>query len=164
MIKTILPAMTLAAAFLPCVSTFAQQGPSKSNATEQVWAGEETYWQDVKVHDVKAYMALWAKDFAGWPISDQHPIHWADIASFVTKKGSLTQVVSYKLQRESVTMHGSAVLTFYRATVQRRNADGSGSTKVYRMTHTWMKRGGEWRIVGGMSAMDVSPAAESSTH
>lgn len=162
--RTLFAAATLAAFAVMCVSASAQQEPSSTRATEQVWAGEESYWQYVKAHDVKNYMALWAKDFAGWPISDQHPIHWADIASFVTKKGSLTQVASYNLHRESVEMHGPAVMTYYRATVRRHNADGSESTKIYRMTHTWMKRDGKWQIVGGMSAMDIPPAAESSTH
>jgi ketosteroid isomerase-like protein len=163
--KLILAAAALISVSLMCVPALAQQATRTVSATEQVWSGEETYWQCVKAHDVKNYMALWAKDFSGWPISDEHPIHWADIASFVTKKGSLTQVVAYELHRENVEMHGPAVaITLYRATVRRRNADGSESAKTYRMTHTWMKRGGKWQIVGSMSAMDVAPAAESSTH
>ncbi|MGB6482658.1 MAG: nuclear transport factor 2 family protein [Candidatus Acidiferrales bacterium] len=161
--RTVLAGATLIALLLGA-SGFAQQTSRTGNEREQVWAGEEAYWQYVKAHDAKNYMALWAKDFTGWPISDERPIHWSDIASFVTKKGSLTQVVSYELQRESVEMHGPAVITYYRAIVRRHDANGSESTKAYRMTHTWMKRGGRWQIVSGMSAMDVSPESESSTH
>lgn len=160
--KEIFAGAALVSVFVVCVSAFAQQ--AASSAKEEVWAGEEAYWQYVKAHDVKDYMALWARDFAGWPISDEHPIQWSDIASFVTKKGSLTQVVSYELHRENVELHGPVAITYYRATVRRHSADGSESTKTYRITHTWMNHGGKWQIISGMSAMDVAPAAESSTH
>lgn len=141
-----------------CLSGFAQQRTRAGSATEQVWAGEQAYWRYVKSRDVTRYLALWSDDFAGWPIVNEHPEHKADVAAFVRANGSLSHVVGYELHRESVEMHGDAVITFYRATVSRRNADGSVSTTTYRMTHTWMKNNDEWQIVGGMSAVDPSTA------
>lgn len=138
------------------VTGFAQQSATNSD-TEKVWADEESYWRDVKTHNVTDYMVLWADDFNGWPISDEHPIHRGDIAPFVTKNGSLSEVASYELHRESVEVHGPVIITYYRVTVRRRNADGSVTPTAYRMTHTWMKRSGRWQIVGSMSAMDPTP-------
>lgn len=148
----------LAALLAPGVIGFARQGATNSD-TEQVWAGEQAYWRDVKTHEVTDYLALWSDDFNGWPISDEHPIHRTDIAAFVTKNGSLSQVASYELHRESVEAHGPAIITYYRVTVRRRNPRGSLTPTTYRMTHTWMKRGGRWQIVGSMSAVDPTPPA-----
>lgn len=151
-------AAALAALLMAAGSTgFAQQNAANSD-TAKVWAGEEAYWRDVKTHNVTDYMALWADDFNGWPISDAHPIHRRDIAPFVTKNGSLSEVASYEMHRESVEVHGPVIITYYRVTVRRRNADGSVTPTTYRMTHTWMKRGGRWQIVGSMSAVDPTPA------
>lgn len=147
----VLPLLALAL----CVHAFAQAKARPASATEQVWAQEEAYWRYVKTHDAKGYLSLWADDFMGWPIVDAHPAGKSSIAPVLNQhSGSLGQVVAYKLQRESVRQHGPVVITFYRATVTRKNANGSESTTTYRMTHTWLKQHGVWQIVGGMSAVD----------
>jgi ketosteroid isomerase-like protein len=145
---------------LLCASAFAQDKANSGSGTAQAWAGEEAYWRYAKAHDVKNFLTLWSDDFIGWPIAEQHPVHKTEIAAPLKSGGSLSQVVSYELHRESVEMHGSAVITYYRTTVRRRNADGAESTATYRVTHTWMKRAGTWQIVGGMSATDPAPAAD----
>jgi ketosteroid isomerase-like protein len=147
------------AAVLWCAGAFAQQ-KATSSATEQAWAGEEAYWRYVKAHDTKSYLALWADDFNGWPISNQHTIHRSEIAAFVTKGGSMSHVVAYTLERESVEVHGDAVVTFYRVKETRQNAAGAEVTTTYRMTHTWMKRGGAWKIVASMSAEEPKGSDE----
>ncbi len=152
--------VALALAWTLCLPAFAQEKARPASATEQVWAQEEAYWRYVKTHDAKSYLALWAEDFTGWPIVDAHPTGKSSIAPALNQRGgSLGQVAAYKLQRESVREHGPVVITFYRATVTRQNADGSKSTATYRMTHTWMKKHGVWQIVGGMSAADPPSAA-----
>jgi ketosteroid isomerase-like protein len=142
-----------------CVAGFARQSTNAASATEQVWAQEKAYWRYVKARDTKRYVALWSDGFTGWPIVDAHPVGKDSIAPVLNaSKGSLGQVASYELHRESVRQHGPVVIAFYRATVTRRNANGSETTATYRMTHTWMKEHGVWHIVGGMSAADPAPA------
>lgn len=138
---------------------WAQQEPrgtgAKSSATEQVWAGEEAYWRYVKSHDVKDYLALWSERFMGWPIVDEHPAGKRSLEAVLRGPGaSLGNVIAYKLQRESVRQHGPVVITYYRVTVTRREANGSESTITYRLSHTWLKEHGVWQIVGGMSTVD----------
>ncbi|HEV2183084.1 MAG TPA: nuclear transport factor 2 family protein [Candidatus Acidoferrales bacterium] len=156
--KMALATVAVLALCLLCFVGFAQQRTRAGSATEQVWAGEQAYWRYVKAHDITRYLALWSDDFTGWPVVNEHPEHKADVGAFVKANGSLGHVVAYELHRESVQMHGDAVITFYRATVSSGKADGSVSTTTYRMTHTWMKNNGKWQIVGGMSAVDPSAA------
>ena len=127
-----------------------------SNDVKEAWAGEEAYWQYVQARDEEHFRALWADDFVGWPIVREYPSHKADIR---LSAGPRSNVTSYELHRESVDNHGLVVITFYRANVRRRDADGHETTTTSRLTHTWMKRGGVWQIVGGMSANEPPGAS-----
>lgn len=129
-------------------------GSAASDEAAAIWAGEEAYWRYVQAHDNNGFRSLWADDFVGWPIVQQRPIHKSDIQ---LTSGSMNTVISYELHRESVDMHGPVGITFYRVTVHRRTEDGSESTVTNRLTHTWMKQGKVWQIVGGMSAYDPQP-------
>ena len=144
---------------LACTTGLARQKlratGKKTSATGQVWAREEAYWRYVKAHDMKGYLSLWSESFTGWPIADDHPVSKDSLEAVVSGSGAiLGHVVAYKLRRESVRQHGPVVITFYRATVTSREANGSLSATTYRMTHTWLKERGVWQIVGGMSAVD----------
>ncbi len=131
----------------------------KTSATEQVWAKEKAYWRYVKGHDVKDYLALWSKDFMGWPISAEHPAGKDSLRKVLKSSGvGLGHVVAYKLQRESVRQHGPVVITYYLVSVTRGEANGSRSTTTYRLSHTWLREHGVWLIVGGMST--VNPPAK----
>jgi hypothetical protein len=160
MAKRVLGAVAVMTVVVLCAGALAQQQQRASNATAQAWAGEEAYWRYVKAHDTKDYLALWADDFNGWPISNEHTILRSDIAPFVTKGGSMSRVAAYTLERESVVAHGPAVVTFYRVKETRQNAAGAEVTTTYRMTHTWMKRDGVWKIVAGMSAEEPKGSDE----
>jgi len=141
------------------MASTARQKPRTSSATEQVWAQEQAYWRIVKSKDARAWAGLWSDDFVGWPFPKDHPVGKADgVAEFRTGKMFAAQILDYELQRESVEKHGDAVITFYRVKERLRHADGSESTHTARLSHTWMKRGGRWQIVGGMSAADTPPA------
>jgi ketosteroid isomerase-like protein len=134
---------------------FAEVHAQNGSDTEQVWTQEEAYWKIVKSNDAKAWADLWSDDFVGWPSFKEHPVDkQSGVAEF--KSGQTSRgLVSYELHRESVKKHGDAVITFYRATIHRRDDSGAESTTKARLSHTWMKRGGRWVIVGGMSAVDA---------
>lgn len=144
---------------VPFGSAFAQEKMLKRSATEQVWAQEEAYWKIVKSNDAKAWAALWSDDFVGWPSFKEHPVdRKSGLAEF--KSGQMFRgFLSYELHRESVEKHGDAVITFYRATIHRRDDNGVESTTKMRLSHTWMKRDGRWVIVGGMSASDSAQSS-----
>jgi ketosteroid isomerase-like protein len=145
---------------LLCCAGISLRGADAASDTAEVWSGEEAYWHYLQSHDAEHFVDLWSDDFVGWPMREDHPIHKADIASGFQSANSFGHVISYELHRESVEMHGPVGITFYRATVRRRIADGSEPTTNSRLTHTWMKHDGKWQIVGGMSAADA-PLANS---
>jgi len=68
--------------------------------------------------------------------------------------------MDYRLEPLSVREFSeNVVITLYRATVHSRDSTGANeSTHASRLTHTWMKTEKGWRIIGGMSADDVTTA------
>ncbi|HYL61901.1 MAG TPA: nuclear transport factor 2 family protein [Candidatus Methylomirabilis sp.] len=141
-----------------CIPARAQKASALVGSAAEICAQEEAYWKYVQAHDADRWTALWSDDFVGWPMSKAHPVGKAGGVSDFKSGKSFGRVLSYQLQRESVDIHGSIGITFYRAIVRVRNDDGTESTSTVRLTHTWMKQGRVWRIVGGMSAPDSTPA------
>jgi ketosteroid isomerase-like protein len=143
---------------LLCIPVRTQKSSASVGSAAEIWAQEEAYWKYVQAHDAHGWAALWSEDFVGWPMSKAHPVGKADGVSDFKSGKSFGRVLSYQLQRESVAMHGPIGITFYRAIVRVRNGDGTESTTTARLSHTWMKQGRAWKIVGGMSAPDSTPA------
>jgi ketosteroid isomerase-like protein len=47
---------------------------------------------------------------------------------------------------------GDVVLVHYLITAELEGADGAHREVGYRITHTWVRESGAWKILGGMSA------------
>jgi len=128
-----------------------------SPAEQAAWKGEETYWQFQKADDRDAFLALWDERFVGWPRRTSVPVD-KDKMREDLKRAPDRKVLDYKLEPLSVREYGgNVVITLYRATVHSTDNNGNdGQTRPYRLTHTWMKTGQAWQIIGGMSSADNS--------
>ena len=136
MIKTIVVCLFF------CTIAVGQQTPHE----KVVWQQEEAYWQLLHDNQKTAYLALWDERFVGWPRFEANPAGKDKIGS------SFLPVSEYKLVPLSVREYGkNIVITFYRASITR-----NGVTHTSRLSHTWMRSKSKWRIIGGMSADDVS--------
>jgi hypothetical protein len=127
-----------------------------TGAEQAVWEQEETYWRLVKADNRQGYLDLWDDRFVGWPRFENNPIHKDVITRFMSER----KILDYRLEPLSVREFGeNVVITLYRATVHSRDSTGANeSTHASRLTHTWMKTEKGWRIIGGMSADDVTTA------
>ena len=123
----------------------AQQTASEKAAWEQ----EQAYWRYVKSGDQTGFRTIWADDFSGWPSSEPKPVDVSKI--------SVWKINDYKLTPLSVREHSpDLVITFYHATT----TDENGKQHTGRLTHTWKRIDGNWKIIGGM-ACDEPETAES---
>ncbi len=138
--------------FTVAASTLALGQPS-SRKEEQVWKLEEAYWQYVKALDVEGYRTLWHKDFIGWPSSSSMPVrkdHITDWLSSYKEKGSTLRC--YTLQRAGSQLLDNIVITHYLLTSHWVDKTGKGEPATIKVTHTWLKLGDDWKIIGGMAA------------
>jgi len=116
-----------------------------SQAQTEVWGREEAYWKSLKGHDKEAYLSLWDEVFFGWPSYAKSPV-----GKNALRERPLRAVDSYTFEQKSVQMFGDLAMTFLQVQV-KPSTNGKEGGLVLRITHTWRKKDGEWRIIGGMS-------------
>lgn len=118
----------------------------------QVWQREADYWRYVAAGDVDSYVALWDERFIGWPCDQPHPLRKAGIGDWVRKVRDEHIKVDASLVHEGAQDFGDVVVVHYSFTRVDTYPDGrvEGRGDVRKITHTWMKVGADWLIIGGM--------------
>jgi ketosteroid isomerase-like protein len=122
-----------------------------SAAQKEVWQMEETYWKDVKDSNADHYASLWHPSFLGWPQDRDRPVGKTELTDGVRKKMAEVHVASYEFLSKGVTVLGNVGVTVYSVRATRAPKDGKSETHTSRITHTWLKTGSTWEIIGGMS-------------
>jgi len=125
---------------------------AESQSVSEVWAREDDYWRFVKAGDVESYVTLWHEKFIGWPCDQDHPMRKSSIGDWVRKIRDKKIAVTSVLTREGAEDFGAIVVVHYRFTRVDTYPDGrvEGRGRESKITHTWMKVGSTWQIVGGM--------------
>jgi ketosteroid isomerase-like protein len=138
------------AVLLTTVSSIAAQ--EFSAAQKEVWQMEEVYWKDVQNANIGHYMTLWHENFLGWPRDRELPVGKDGLEDGARKKMAVGRVSSYEILSKAVSVVGNVGTTQYSVKVVRTMNNGKQETYTSRVTHTWLKTGSSWQIVGGMSA------------
>jgi len=135
-----------------------QETPSSSKAesasVNQVWIREDEYGRFAEAGDVDAYRSLFHDKFIGWPCDREHPTRKAGVGEWVREVRDKQIKVTSELTREGAEDFGNVVIVHYRATEVDTYPDGhtEGEGEEYKLTHTWMRTGDTWLIIGGMCA------------
>ena len=150
MTKNSLSPSTLGLALILCA--WATPARADSARVSAVWAREETYWRDVKNGDAEHYETLWHEQFVGWPCGQDHPLRKASIGDWVRKVRDGHIAVAVNLTHEGAQEFGDIVVVHYSFTRVDTFPDGhvKGKGERRKITHTWMKVGDDWVIIGGM--------------
>ena len=121
---------------------------------KQIWKLEKDYWEYVKANDLEKYRALWHEDFVGWPSVSSTPLRKDHITDWITSNTSKgVKLRSYSIEQLAVHVTGDVAIDHYRVKADWANDKGAASeTNTVRITHTWIRVGDTWQIVGGMSA------------
>ena len=123
-----------------------------NQSISEVWAREDDYWRYVKAGDVESYVKLWHEKFIGWPCGKDHPVRKAAIGDWVREVRDKRIKVMVSLTREGAEEFNSIVVVHYRFTRVDTYPDGrvEGRAHQSKITHTWMRAGNTWQIIGGM--------------
>lgn len=132
-------------------------GPSRAaspaaGGISEVWALEEAYWRYVKAGDVERYLTLWHEDFVGWPCDQPHPMRKESVGAWVQRVRDEGLRVEYALTREGAQQFDDIVVVHYQFTMASTHPDGrvEGVGVRKKITHTWLRVGSTWQIIGGM--------------
>lgn len=117
---------------------------------EEIWALEEAYFANLYKADYDGVLALVHSQFLGWPGSVAQPVDKEGSARFMKQLIPAPTACTFKIEREGIRMLGEAALTQYIINVNCGDA-AAAKTQSSRITHTWAKEGGRWKLLGGMS-------------
>ncbi|MEY2483984.1 MAG: hypothetical protein QOK24_2512 [Verrucomicrobiota bacterium] len=80
------------------------------------------------------------------------PVHKDHITDWITAQTSKGLVFKTDgLKPASIQVTGDAAMVCYWITFKWVDKAGNGPAHTLRITHAWLKTGGDWRIIGGMS-------------
>jgi ketosteroid isomerase-like protein len=155
MLKTIsfLIASTAVAFAAETFASPVEDSPGK--AEQEIWNLENAYWDYVKANDLEKYRALWHDDFVGWPSVSSEPVRKDHITDWITSNTSKgLKLQSYEIERRAIKVTGDIAIDHYRIRVNwtKGKTDEAARTDAVRITHTWIRKGNTWQILGGMSA------------
>ena len=120
-----------------------------SSSEQAVWNLEHDYWRHVEGNDLTAYRNLWHANFLGWPSVSATPVtkeHITDWITSQTAKGLTFKSMAFKPAKIQVT--GDIVVACYWITSAWLDKNGKGDPHTVRITHTWVRDGNDWRIIG----------------
>jgi hypothetical protein len=103
-------------------------------------------------YDLKGYSALWHERFVGWPRAEATPVGKSNLGAWLVRHRDAGDSLQYQLRREAVRQINGPVVVHYSVTAKWIGKDGKTQTDELRITHTWLKENGSWKIITGMSA------------
>ena len=126
-----------------------------SQDQQTLWNLERAYWRYAQGNDLAAYLRLWDNNFLGWPVSSATPVRKDRITDWITSQTSKGLVLkSVEFGPASMQVNGNVAVVYYRIKFAWRDKHGKDATYASRITHTWLKTGKDWRIIGGMSMLE----------
>ena len=118
---------------------------------EEIWALEEVYFTNLYKADHEGVLALIDSQFLGWPDSETHAIDKEGAARYMKKMFSKPVSCALRIEREGIRILADVAFTEYTIHVTINRAAGVKIKRSSRITHTWVKRGSGWKVLGGMS-------------
>lgn len=141
---------------IDATKTFPARTYGGENLAERHCGGARQY------SDEASGNGLWHKDLLGWPSANAAPVHKdhaTDWISEQTSKGLAFNNVEFK--PATIQAKGDVAVTCYWIRYKWLDKDGNGTTRTLRITHTLLREGKDWRIIGGMSMLEGVNAQKS---
>ena len=131
---------------------FAQLESGNADIEDAIWALEDAYWRYAKAGDASSYLSLWHADFVGWTCGGLDPSRKANIGDWVQVIRDEGLELVYEIERREIQLFGNVAVVHYVTPVERIYPDNSvhWQGELFKFTHTWMRVGDQWQIIGGM--------------
>lgn len=154
--KNTVPLWTIILAFIlfscsQAYSATADTDNRRDTVKEEIWALEEAYFANLYKANYAGVLALVHSQFLGWPGAVPQPIDKEESARFMKQLVPKPTSCTFKIERAGIRLLGEVALTQYIIHVNCSDTAGVPKTQSSRITHTWVKEGASWKLLGGMS-------------
>jgi len=130
------------------VDPTATAGSAQKAAEAEIWALEQAYWEYNRDAKYERIIATWHEQFLGWPEGEPRPVDKQTGARYVRKSYAEPGAYSFEIEPAGIRVLGNVAVNHY--TVRLIFKDGK--KRSMRITHTWIREKGGWKVLGGMSA------------
>lgn len=132
-------------------SAKADRDNRRDKVEEEIWALEEAYFTNLYKANYEGVLAIVHSQFLGWPGAVPQPIDKEESARFMKQLAPKPTSCTIKIERAGIRLLGEVALTQY--IIHVNCSDIADVTKIQssRITHTWVKEGARWKLLGGMS-------------
>jgi len=119
-------------------------------AGDEIWKLEDAYFTNLYRADHAGVLALVHPQFLGWPGNLPKPIDRAESTQFMKRLIPQPTPCTIRIERAGLQQSGDTALSQYTLHVKCPEASGTAKTQSSRITHTWTKQKGQWKLLGGM--------------
>lgn len=119
---------------------------------EVIWASEMAYFTRLYKADYEGVLLLTDSLFLAWPGNLSRPLNRTESLQFMKKLVPRPTNCKITIDRGGIRITGGLALTHYLLQVTCADNQGESQVTTTRITHTWVRRGNLWRLLGGMSA------------
>jgi ketosteroid isomerase-like protein len=123
----------------------------RNTMEEEIWKLEEAYFTNLYRADYGGVLALVHPRFLGWPGNLPKPIGREESAEFMKRLIPQPTPCGIRIEHAGLQQSGDTALTQYILHVDCPTASGMERTQSSRITHTWIRQKGQWKLLGGMS-------------
>mgnify|MGYP001555739680 CR=1 FL=1 len=124
------------------LSNTGKRATENDTQEETIWLLEKAYISNYQNADIEAIIPFWHDRFLGWPDSLPGPADKKAVIGYTRRRNTRPGAWDFKIEPEAIRITGNIAVNHYTLHI-------SGTT--IRVTHTWIKEGDHWKILGGMS-------------
>lgn len=122
-----------------------------SEAEKEIWQLEAKYWECWINKDMEGYLSLLHDGFIGWPSQLELPGDKKSARKFVQNFWNQVKLFGFDMKPAAIKIvDGVAIVHYF---VNGKDEAGNRVGSKYRITHTWIKQRGKWKVMGGMSSV-----------
>ena len=125
--------------------------PAAASGEEELWALENAYFSNLYKADYDGALALVHGRFLGWPDGLVQPLDYNESARFMRRLVTGPAPCTITIDRKGIRLQGDIALTQYVLHATCSTMNGTAQAKSSDITHTWVKEGSGWKLLGGMS-------------
>jgi ketosteroid isomerase-like protein len=118
---------------------------------DEIWALEQAYWESNRTADYEKIISLWDEQFLGWPGSEPMPIDMEAGQPYVRRSFPKSGTFNFEIEPAGIRVREDVAVNHYWVQLTTKDDEGRDHRRTMRITHTWIRKGGLWKLLGGMS-------------
>ena len=124
---------------------------TNKNAEQEIWELEEIYSANQMDANHAGILSIYHKDFIGWPDTEPKPARKSDMPEYLRRTNPKPTSGESEIERNGIQVVNDVAIDHCTSHLSYVNDEGEVIKQSVRVTHTWLREGDQWKILGGMS-------------